>query len=248
MNFAKQTGFASVCAVGLVLAGATGALAGTVTGGSLLSHAGADQLETWLGVSDQDFTNIWSGDAGVGTAASFHAAVDGTGPTFSIYDVTLGDGSSALIGGYTGLDWAGSGYAYDSTAFIFNLTTGEAQFTQDSPQHALYRNASYFATFGGGHDIFGGTGTLATCGGAITISCDGYTRSHSFDNSQGQISIAGDSGAGSGDSGVYNRHIVVKSLETYSFTPTVAPVPLPAGGLLLITALGGLAAARRRKS
>lgn len=250
MTFTKHTGIAAAFTVGLTLAGATGALAGTVTGGSLLNGVGADQLETWLGVGDQDFTNVWAGDAGVGTASSWHAAVDGAGATFSIYDVTLGDGSSALIGGYTALSWAGSGYAYDATAFIFNLTTGEAQFTQRDNSHSIYRYSSrYFATFGAGHDIFGGHDILSTCNGNNFITlCDGYTSSLSYDSSQGQISVAGDTGYGSGDSGYDLRHIEVKSLETYTFAPAVTPVPLPAGGLLLITALGGLAAARRRKS
>ncbi len=232
---------AAVVSIGFVLSSGTGALAGTVTGGTLLSGTGADQLETWLGVSDQDFANIWAGDAGVATAASFHAAADGAGPTFSIYDVTIWDGSRALIGGYTSADWGwgGSAWVSDATAFIFNLTTGEAQFTQHySGQHSILAQSNYFATFGGGADISGGTNTLGN---------NDHTYSYSYDNSQGQISIAGDSGSGNGDSGQHYSHITVNSLEVYNFAPAVATVPLPAGGLLLITALGGLAAMRRRK-
>jgi len=42
-------------AAGLVLGTLTDAsYAGTISGGALLNNAGADQLETWLGVSDQD--------------------------------------------------------------------------------------------------------------------------------------------------------------------------------------------------
>ncbi|HID66697.1 MAG TPA: VPLPA-CTERM sorting domain-containing protein [Roseibacterium sp.] len=59
--------------------------------------------------------------------------------------------------------------------------------------------------------------------------------------------IAGDSGPSAGNSGHPVSHINVNSLEVYSFAPAVAVAPLPAGGLLLITALGGLAAMRRRK-
>ena len=248
MLISIRTGIAAGFAAALTLMGATAALAGTVTGGSLLDSAGADQLETWLGVGDQDFTNVWSGDAGVGTASSWHAAVDGVGATFSIYNVTLGDGSTALIGGYTALDWSDSGYVFDATAFIFNLTSGEAQFTQHY-NNSIYRDSNYFATFGNGHDIFGGYGTLATCNGSNHHPiCDGYTYSYNYDQSQGQISIAGDTGSGNGSSGDPYYHIVVNSLETYTFAPAMANVPLPAGGLLLITALGGLAFARRRKT
>ncbi len=196
--------------------------------------AGADQLETWLGVGDQNFTNVWAGDAGVGTASSWHAAVDGVGATFSIYDVTLVDGSSALIGGYTALDWSGLGDVTDLTAFIFNLTTGEAQFTQPNGNGSasIYTNSDYFATFGGGHDIFGGAITLG--------SYMGSAHSFSYDPSQGLITLAGDGTSGSG------TNFTVKTLETYTFEPA-ATVPLPAGGLLLITALGGLGMARRRR-
>ncbi|MCA8867813.1 MAG: PEP_CTERM-anchored TLD domain-containing protein [Rhodobacteraceae bacterium] len=247
----KSTILAAALSLGTAFGAATGAVAGTITGGTLLDGAGANQLEAWLGVGDQDFTNIFAGNAGVATATAFHSAVDGVGPTFSIYDVTLdsGNGPSVKIGGYTALDWGGvTGYQSDATAFIFNLTTGEAQFTQHySGIYSINRAPNYFATFGGGHDIFAGYGVLGTCNGGLSAICDGYTQSHSYDQAQGQISIAGDSGSGSGDSGFDLRHIVVNSLEVYTFEPAVAPVPLPAGGLLLLTALGGLAVARRRR-
>lgn len=235
---------AAALTVGFVISGLSGAMAGTVTGGSLLDDAGADQLETWLGVGDQDFNNIWAGDAGVATASDFHANVDGVGATFSIYDVTIWDGSHALIGGYTSLDWEGKGYLTDLSAFIFNLTTGEAQFSQETT-HSIYRRSNQFATFGGGNDIFAGRGILGTCDGVTSTFCDGSTNSWTYDNSQGQISIAGDSGSGSGNSGQGNLHIAVNSLEVYTFA--VAVVPLPAGGLLLLSAMGGLAMMRRRK-
>lgn len=245
--FMKQYFFEAAFLLGLAALGATSVQAGTVNGGTLLSGADADQLETWLGVGDQDFTNIWSGVAGVATAASFHAAVDAAGPTFSIYDITLGDTSSALIGGYTQLSWgAGNGYAFDPSAFIFNLTTGELQTVQHGPRSIL--QSSYgFAAFGNGHDIGGGNGVLGTCFGTVDALCDGYTYSVAYDQAQGQISIAGDSGSGSGDSGFHYEHIVVNSLEVYTFAPAAAQVPLPAGGVLLITALGGIAVARRKR-
>ena len=33
--------------------------ASTIIGGDLLDQAGANQLESWLGVGNQAFTNIW---------------------------------------------------------------------------------------------------------------------------------------------------------------------------------------------
>lgn len=218
----------TLCLTGLL---ASHASAGIVTGGSLLASTDADQLETWLGVGDQDFTNIWSGTAGVSTAADFHAAVDGAGPTFSIYEAAF-QNTTIRIGGYTTLDWGGTtGYAYDSEAFIFNLDSGEAQFYQQYPQYAVYRNGSYFSTFGGGHDIFGGTGILGTYYGDTSADWrDGYTYSHSYDQSQGQISVAGDSGYGGGDSGIFWDEIGVLSLEVYTIADAQnVPAPTPLG-------------------
>lgn len=223
--------------------------AGAIIGGALLDPTGADQLETWLGIGDQDFTNMWTGTPGVSTATDFHAAVDGVGPTFSISGITLGDETTAQIGGYTSLDWGGAtGYQFDSTAFIFNLDTGEAQFAQPLPQYAIYRSSSYFSTFGGGHDIWAGYVVLGMCGNATSTSthCDGYSYSHSYDRAQGQITIAGDSGLNSGNSGWFRDHWVINSLEVFTHADA-ANVPEPGTLVLLGMGLAGMGFSRRRK-
>jgi hypothetical protein len=84
----RVSSFSILSLVVIVFACST-AQADSVTGGLLLTPEDADQFAFWLGVGDQDFTNIWSGTAGVSTAASFHAAVDGAGPTFSIFGIKV---------------------------------------------------------------------------------------------------------------------------------------------------------------
>lgn len=239
----------AVTAAGLVMMlGTAAANAGSIIGGSLLDQAGADQLENWLGIGDQDFTNVWTGSARVSTATDFHSSVDGAGPTFSIFGITLSDGTKARIGGYTSLDWGGpSGYQYDSTAFIFNLDTLEVQFDQNHPQYAIYRNANYFSTFGGGHDIFAGYGSLGTCNGYNSHTCDGYSYSHSYDPAQGQISVANDSGYYSGDSGLAYWHWSVDSLEVYTLSDATS-VPEPGTIALLGLGLAGMGVRRRMRA
>ncbi|MEO0680624.1 MAG: PEP_CTERM-anchored TLD domain-containing protein [Pseudomonadota bacterium] len=243
-----------LAACGLLLAAGGVAEAGTVSGGSLLTGTDADQLETWFGLPDQDFSLIWSGVAGDATADSFHAAAAGVGPTFSIYGVTLGNGTEAKIGGYTTVDWAGpTGYVRDTEAAIFNLTIGEIQRQQPGYENtAVYRRTgvdAYFPTFGGGHDLFGGYGILGQCSDTVNSICDGYTRSWSYDPSQGQISFGGDFGQGSGSSGANYRHIRVNSLEVFTSSDALA-VPVPMGLPLAIGAFGlwGAISLRRRRA
>lgn len=226
---------------------ATAASGATVTPGSLISSGQADQLDSLLGLGTQDFTRIFSGIAGVATAAQFHAAADGAGPTFTVYNIDV-DGGTALIGGYASGDWGGTtGLHADPDAFIFNLTTGELQDTQVRPDDSLSVHPEVFANFGSGHDIFVGFGILGTCNGnAAPADCNGYSYSHSYDPSQGQITVAGDTGGADGSSGLaYNRWRVL-SMDVYTVT-SLTPVPLPAGLPLLIAALGLMGLSQRRR-
>ncbi|WP_434052456.1 MAG: PEP_CTERM-anchored TLD domain-containing protein [Roseibium sp.] len=229
----------------LIAVSSTSVMASTVNGGSLLSSSDADQLETWLGVGPQDFTNIWSGGIGA-TAASFHAAADDAGPTISIYSITHNQLGNMRIGGYTTQSW-GSDFAIyksDPDAFIFNLDSGEIQRPTGvyNDLYAILAYEDYFPTFGGGHDLYGGRVTL---GGSTP-----YSYSYTYDTSQGQITVAGDSGAYQGDSGYSYYGWSVNSLEVYTFQSASTVVPLPSALPLLAGALGivGFMGWRRKRS
>lgn len=221
-----------------------------VSGPQLLDAEGQAQLQSWIGLGDQGFSRIWRGVAGSASAESFHLAVDGMGPTVSLFQITLYDGSSALIGGHSTIDWgAEAGFHADSEAFIFNLTETEIQRPSAalSGLQAIYTDPAYFSTFGGGHDLFAGIGTLGVAEPGSNIQQDGYSASYSYDTTQGQIAIHGDSGSGWGNSGYGYDAWRVEALEVYSYAtpapdpvPGPLPVPLPASLPLLLAALVAL--------
>jgi len=138
------------------------AQSGTVTGGSYLTDAYANQLESWQGLVDQDFTNIYAATVGA-SASSFHSAVDDQGPTYSIYDITY-NGTQMYVGGYTAANWGGNGYFEDNSTFLFNFSSNTALYQngQNGSIHSIYSAPDFFATFGGGYDLFGGKNELGS--------------------------------------------------------------------------------------
>jgi hypothetical protein len=87
------------------------------------------------------------------TPQKFHQLCDNKGATYT--RVTLADGR--VIGAYTSVSWTSNpGYVNDSTAFLYD---GTRKYTTNSGawglgSYATYMNASYFPTFGGGHDLY----------------------------------------------------------------------------------------------
>ncbi|SIS42539.1 PEP_CTERM-anchored TLD domain-containing protein [Neptunomonas antarctica] len=237
MKYIKQIIFQPLALCGLCLAIATPVVhAGIIDPTSHnLSNSSATWLEGRLGQGDLDWDSIWYGTTGA-SSTSWHAAVDGVGPTVSIYDVNYA-GQNYLIGGYTDLDWTSGGYKHDSTdgffdSFIFNLNT---QTTHKSMPgnwgtgvYAIYAVSTHFATFGGGHDIFGGSYTL---GG------------NAYSNWQGTYNL----GLGNIIDNANNvASFTVNSLETFAFAPA-ASVPTPGTIALFSLGLMGLGLNRRRQ-
>ncbi len=100
----------------------------------LLTPTNQSQLEAWLGVGPQQFTEIFSAVNGDGkTAEDFNAAADFKGATFTLASVNRG-GNTYLIGGYDPVSWNGTlgdwieaTTTATQTAFIFNLTSDTIQ-------------------------------------------------------------------------------------------------------------------------
>jgi hypothetical protein len=206
----------------------------------LLDDAGATQLENWLGQGDQDWDSVWYGTTGA-TSVSWHGAVDGIANTVSIYDITYA-GQNYKIGGYNANAWSSSGdYTHDYDGiwenFIFNLTTGvTAQATDpysnwNIGEYATFNHNAYFATFGGGHDLWGGNHKIGQAsGGAHYVG-----------------TYVGESGTGPVgnivDASTSYATFQVNALETFTFS-SATDVPEPS--TLAIFALGIIGLASRR--
>ena len=86
------------------------------------------------------------------TPAAFHQRCDNKGATYT--RAVLTDGRE--LGGYTSLSWdSNAGWKDDTTAFLYD---GTRKYTAEKGywgpgKYAIYMNAGYFPTFGGGHDI-----------------------------------------------------------------------------------------------
>jgi hypothetical protein len=209
---------------------ATSTIAATVTGGSgILTGASANQLETWLGQGAIGLTSIFSKSVG-STSTDFHAAVDGNGQTFSVIELDNGN----VIGGFNPYSWSSSSSytrANNSDAFLFNLTTG-VKYDRNRFNYVAYNYIYNGPTFGGGHDLYINS---SLSGGYANIG-------HTY----GDSSQLYKSAYRNAFSGSYNAWTVTK-LDVFTVGPAISTVPLPAGSLLLLTALAGVAGLKRRK-
>jgi len=212
---------------------------GAITGGELLNQTGANRLEAWLGQGNLDFINISNLNVG-DTAAQWHSDVRGYENVVSIYDVTY-NGINYLIGGYSSIGHDGDSWRSAPNNFLFNLTLNNIGYADPYPQQgrfAQYDSWYYFATFGAGHDLFGGHSILGNGG----LAWNGFHN--------GSISTSYDLGS----TGLFNQQggtivFTVNGLESFTFEPSaLSPVPLPSAAWLFGSALIGFAGWQRKKN
>jgi hypothetical protein len=162
-----------LCVATLFAASVTIALPTTTWAAPFLLTANAEaQLETWLGQGDVTFSILFekASDPLHDDAADFHAASDGQGASFTLFEAFVG-AERFVIGGYNPQSWSsGGGFTItptdaERTAFIYNLTTGvrmnqrpaaEATSTDDFGQYQAQNEPAYGPTFGFGSDIWVG--------------------------------------------------------------------------------------------
>ena len=221
-------------------------------------------LEGWLGEGQLTLTNIFtknSSDTTKDDPIDWHAAVDGKGRTFSVFQVTTSNGAGGndnfILGGYDPVSWNGSLNDYilnptDSgrTAFIFNLSTGivlrQCKLTDNAAcgvdsdgnsggMFQTYNNINYGPTWGGGHDLnVGYNGTLNA----------GYDYAYSYGNPSGDLGCCARSLLDS-DNSTY-MWASVGALETFHIDPFTA-VTEPISLALLGVGFFGLGLSKRKK-
>ena len=206
---------------------------------SLLNAAQANQLESWLGKGAITLTNIYT-KAANDTSTSFHSAVNGKGPTFSLMSATENSGprANAIIGGYNPVSWNSTEGHHvtapvaERTAFIFNLST-DSLFRQNlntaAGQYQTVNLASFGPTFGNGLDIYVNNNMNLGYSYLSTYS-DGSNLGRSIIN-------------GSAYDGV---NVSYGAIEVFSISPT-APVPEPEIYAMMAFGLGMVGFLSRRR-
>jgi len=93
-------------------------------------------------------------------SSDFHEKCDGKGPTVVIVETTTGN----VFGGYSSVSWKYShSYKRAPTSFLFQLRPRFSHFAMRNldDRHATFHGGSFGPVFGGGHDLYIGSGALS---------------------------------------------------------------------------------------
>ena len=160
------------------------------------------QMSKWIG-GKKKFTLLFKASTDGCTSTAFHNKCNNKGPTVTI----LYNTNNSVYGGYTSVNWRSCGnYVQDAKAFLFRLYQNGAwkpvQMTVQNTAQAIYDDASYGPTFGGGHDLLTFTNTVKKNGTYFPLS--------------GSVNL-GHSYATKGENynSIANGHVQVKDLEVY---------------------------------
>jgi hypothetical protein len=218
---------------------------------TLLTQAYETQLEAWLGQGNLNFNSIFTKTT-ASTSYSFHAAVNGKGPTFVLISIS-GSGGYAVppvitqvIGGYNPQSWNSTSFynmtpnIIDRTAFIYNLTYPNIQ-RQNPDNTGTYQtvNFSQFGPVWGSYDIMAGSVNLS----------EGRASSNSYGGNSGTEIVVGNPNYDYGNTGHNNGFaFTVDQLEVYTFVKSESsPVPdSTRTNALIILSLAGIIALRRK--
>ena len=211
----------------------SGGASGKISGGSVLLDAGrAAQLARWLGAGDIRLDNIYDLKPG-DTSASFHAAADGRGATFTLLEVSNPGGQSYLVGGYDPQSWASDGSWHETprdwqrTAFLFNMTVPavyrQILSTYQLPSQGLrqtFNDIGLGPVFGSGPDLY------------VNDRLDGAL---SWQLSYGNPS---DEGISIIDRSLHGETVRLDAMEVFA----ISPVPEPGAAAMLLAGVGVLVA------
>lgn len=104
----------------------------------------------WLPKHPLKIIKLYDTQIDTHNAGAFHQKCDDKGTTI----VLVKTSSNNRFGGYTSKSWGSSGGAYvgDTSAFLFSLDS-KKKYIVNTPNYAIYCNATYGPTFGNGHDL-----------------------------------------------------------------------------------------------